>query len=60
VQDLFVDRKVPRGERHAVPLVTAADGPVIWVCGHAVAGGFRPTGATKSVVVLSFEPLGGL
>lgn len=60
VQDLFVDRKVPRAERHAVPLVTAADGRVIWVAGHAVAGGFRPTGATKSVVVLSFEPLGGL
>jgi tRNA(Ile)-lysidine synthase len=60
VQDLFVDRKVPREARHAVPVVALDSGPVVWVAGHAVAGGFRPTGATKSVVVLSFEPLGGL
>ena len=59
VQDLFVDRKVPRAERHRVPIVTAADGRIVWVAGHAVAGGFGVTDATKSVVVLSFEPLGG-
>jgi tRNA(Ile)-lysidine synthase len=59
VQDLFVDRKVPRADRHRVPIVTAADGRIIWVLGHALAGGFGVTDATKSVVVLSFEPLGG-
>ncbi len=59
VQDVFVDRKVPRADRHRVPIVTAADGRIIWVLGHELAGGFGVTDATKSVVVLSFEPLGG-
>jgi len=59
VQDVFVDRKVPRADRHRVAIVTSADGRIAWVAGHATAGGFGVTGATKSVVVLSFEPLGG-
>lgn len=59
VQDVFVDRKVPRADRHRVAIVTATDGRIAWVAGHTVGGGFRVTGATKSVVVLSFEPLGG-
>jgi tRNA(Ile)-lysidine synthase len=59
VQDLFVDRKVPRAMRHSVPIVTAADGQIVWVTGHALGEPFRVTPATKSVVVLSFESLGG-
>jgi tRNA(Ile)-lysidine synthase len=59
VQDLFVDRKVPRGQRHSVPIVTAADGRIVWVAGVALGEAFRVTPATKSVVVLSFESLGG-
>ena len=59
VQDLFVDRKVPRLDRHRVPIVAAPDGRIVWVAGHAVGRDFRATSATKSVVVLSFEPLGG-
>jgi tRNA(Ile)-lysidine synthase len=59
VQDVFVDRKVPRAVRQQVPIVTHADGRIVWVAGHAVAEPFRVTPATKSVVVLNFEPLGG-
>ena len=59
VQDLFVDRKVPRAERHRVPIVTAPDGRIVWVAGHLIAGGFAANPSTKSVVVLNFEPLGG-
>ena len=59
VQDLFVDRKVPRTARHLVPIVTAADGRIVWVAGVALGEAFRVTPATKSVVVLSFESLGG-
>lgn len=55
VQDLFVDRKVPRERRHAVPVVTHPDGRIVWVAGHALAEPFRVSEATKSVVVLSFE-----
>ena len=58
VQDIFVDRKVPRSERHAIPLVVAGNGQILWVAGHAVAGGAMAGSATKSVVVLSFEPFG--
>jgi tRNA(Ile)-lysidine synthase len=60
VQDLFVDCKVPRAERHRIPILESMDGRIVWVAGHAVGGDFRVTRATKSVVVLSFEPLGGL
>ena len=56
VQDIFVDRKVPRSARHAIPLVVAGNGQILWVAGHAVAGGAMAGSATKSVVVLSFEP----
>ena len=59
VQDVFVDRKVPRGHRHRVPIVTDESGRIVWVAGHAVAEAVRVTPTTKSVVVLSFEPLGG-
>ena len=59
VQDLFVDRKVPRSRRHQVPIVTDAEGRIVWVAGLALGEAFRVTPATKSVVVLSFEPLGG-
>ena len=58
VQDIFVDRKVPRSERHDIPLVVAGNGQILWVTGHAVAGGAMAGSATKSVVVLSFEPFG--
>ena len=59
VQDLFVDRKVPRSRRHQVPIVTDAEGRIVWVAGLALGEAFRVTPATKSVVVLNFEPLGG-
>jgi tRNA(Ile)-lysidine synthase len=56
VQDLFVDRKVPRERRHMVPVVAHPDGRIVWVAGHALGEPFRVSEATKSVVVLSFEP----
>jgi tRNA(Ile)-lysidine synthase len=59
VQDVFVDRKVPRADRARVPLVVAADDRVIWVPGHAVDEGFRATAPTGDVVVLTVTELGG-
>ena len=41
LQDLFVDRKVPRALRRTLPVVEA-DGEVVWVAGLAVAEGLRP------------------
>ena len=37
LQDLMVDRKVPRAKRHRTPVVADANGEIVWVVGHAVA-----------------------
>lgn len=37
LQDFFVDAKVPRAEREAVPLLCAIDGRIAWVAGQRVA-----------------------
>lgn len=55
VQDLFVDRKVPRDERDAVPIVTDARGEIVWVAGHALAEPFGLNPLTTTVVVLSLR-----
>jgi tRNA(Ile)-lysidine synthase len=52
LQDVFVDRKVPRAERDRVPLVVDADNRILWVPGHIVSHEARVTDSTRSVVVL--------
>lgn len=37
LQDFFVDEKVPRAERDAVPLICTPDGRIAWVVGYRVA-----------------------
>ena len=51
LQDLFTDRKVPRGLRRALPVVTS-EGRIAWVAGVAVSEEFaaRP-GASRSAVL---------
>ena len=48
LQDLFTDRKVPRGERLRVPVVEVG-GEIAWVPGVAVAEGFRPREGAPAV-----------
>jgi tRNA(Ile)-lysidine synthase len=55
VQDVFVDRKVPRDDRDLVPIVTTESGRIVWVAGQALAEAFRVTPLTKSVVVLTLR-----
>jgi tRNA(Ile)-lysidine synthetase-like protein len=55
LQDLFVDRKVPRGERDRTPVVLAADGRILWVVGLALAEGAAAMDGADDVVVLNFE-----
>jgi tRNA(Ile)-lysidine synthase len=55
LQDVLVDRKVPRTERDAVPLVVDAEGRILWVARHVPAEEFRVTAASTSVVVLEWE-----
>ena len=53
LQDLFVDRKVARGERDRVPLVVDDRGRIIWVVGHTIADEFRVTAPAASVLLLT-------
>ena len=55
VQDLFVDRKVPRDERDHVPVVIDTRGAIVWVAGHALAEAFRVTPRTRAVIVLTLR-----
>jgi tRNA(Ile)-lysidine synthase len=56
VQDVLVDRKVPRDDRDALPIVTTETGEIVWVAGQVLADPFRVTPLTKSVVVLTLRP----
>lgn len=55
VQDVLVDRKVPRDDRDRVPIVTNEAGRIVWVAGEVLADPFRVTPLTKSVVVLTLR-----
>jgi tRNA(Ile)-lysidine synthase len=57
VQDVLVDRKVPRDDRDRVPIVTNEKGDIVWVAGQVLAEPFRVTSLTKSVVVLTLRRL---
>ena len=55
VQDVLVDRKVPRDERDRVPIVTDETGRIVWVAGHVMDEGFRVTPRTTTVVMLTLR-----
>ena len=55
VQDVLVDRKVPRDDRDGLPIVTTVSGEIVWVAGEVLADPFRVTPLTKSVVVLTLR-----
>jgi len=59
LQDLFVDRKVPRMERDSVPLVVDGQDRIIWVAGHALSRDARVTARTISVLLFEIRRLGG-
>jgi tRNA(Ile)-lysidine synthase len=51
LQDLFTDRKVPRGLRRALPVVTS-EGRIAWIAGVAVSEEFvAKPGASRSAVL---------
>ncbi len=59
LQDFFVDRKVARSSRDAVPLVVDAQDRILWVAGHAIDEEFRVTDPAQAVLVLRLKLLGG-
>jgi tRNA(Ile)-lysidine synthase len=52
LQDVLVDRKVPRSERDRVAVVVDADDRIVWVAGVAVAHGCRVTASGDGVLIL--------
>jgi len=51
LQDFFVDRKVARRDRDAVPLVVDAADRIVWVAGHGIDEAFRVTDSAQAVVI---------
>jgi tRNA(Ile)-lysidine synthase len=52
LQDLFVDRKLPRAERDWVPLVVDETDRIVWVAGYGIDEAFRVTDPSQAVLVL--------
>ena len=54
LQDLFVNQKVPREERHQRIVGEAADGRLFWVQGLRIAEPFKVTKTTRELFILRF------
>lgn len=59
LQDLFVNRKVPRAQRSRVPIVSTPDGRIVWVVGQAVDERVAVKASTTRVVILKATHPGG-
>lgn len=58
LQDVFVDRKVPRDRRDEVPVVVDGQDRIVWVAGIVMSEDARVTESTQSVVTLTVNRLG--
>ncbi len=52
VQDIFTDAKVPKAERHRIPIVTD-DAGILWIVGHDIAERAKVTPATTRRLFLT-------
>jgi tRNA(Ile)-lysidine synthase len=59
LQDYFVDRKVLRKQRDAVPLVVDDTDRIVWVAGFGIDEAFRVTDPAQAVIILKLKALGG-
>ena len=59
VQDLLVDRKVPRAERDRVPIVVDGLDRIVWVAGQALSDDFRVVPGSSAVIILKVRRLAG-
>jgi tRNA(Ile)-lysidine synthase len=53
LQDVFVDRKVPRSTRDQVPVIVDSTGRLVWVVGVAMADECRVTAPEAKVIILT-------
>lgn len=59
IQDLMVNRKVPRNDRGRVPVITTVQGQIAWVVGLAVGEEFAIQPQTTDVLLLQVTRSGG-
>ena len=59
LQDYFVDRKVRRKQRDAVPLVVDEADRIVWVAGFGIDEAFRVTDPAQAVIILKLKAVGG-
>jgi tRNA(Ile)-lysidine synthase len=59
LQDFFVDRKVARRQRDAVPLVVDETDRIVWVAGYGIDEAFRVTDPAQAVLILRLKRFGG-
>jgi tRNA(Ile)-lysidine synthase len=59
LQDFFVDRKVARAMRDAVPIVVDNRDRIVWVAGYGIDEAFRVTDPAQAVLILKLKALGG-
>jgi tRNA(Ile)-lysidine synthase len=59
LQDYFVDRKIARERRDAVPIVADENDRIVWVAGYEIDEAFRVTDRSQPVLLLKFKALGG-
>ncbi|HOG82791.1 MAG TPA: tRNA lysidine(34) synthetase TilS, partial [Smithellaceae bacterium] len=57
IKKLFIDRKVPRGQRESLALI-ADDVSVIWIENIHISERVKVTHETKNVLILEIRPLG--
>ena len=55
LQDLFVDRKVPRAERDRVPVIVDTQDRIVWVVGVAIAEECRVSAPEGRVVIFQVK-----
>ena len=54
LQDLFVNQKVPREERHQRIVAETGDGRLFWVEGLRIAESFKVTESTRELFIFRF------
>jgi tRNA(Ile)-lysidine synthase len=55
LQDVLVDRRVPRADRDRVPVVVDARGRIVWIAGVAMAEECRVTAPEAGMVILEMK-----
>jgi tRNA(Ile)-lysidine synthase len=55
LSDLMIDAKIARGTRASLPVLTAADGEVLYVPGLRPAERGRPSAATRRLLSVTFQ-----